>query len=265
MVAEIKKETIEKLLFEINKIAKTKFEHRGIQLTHGEINNRLGKPKRCRKLGYQYKRADNVQITPKWYWTLIILLSVSCVLALSGLYSLKKNSADGHLLIWKCSLKMIKDKPVQGFGQDGFKTHYMNYQVKYFEEHPDSKQAMLADNYRQTQQYKEAEQHYINASNMCPVKFMPLHQLVEVYDETGHREEALSLARKIIDKEVKRPSSTVSVIKQKMRQLIEKSDAEKVNETESVPASESRTSDQPQTPKPWPGGFSDTPYATRPP
>jgi tetratricopeptide (TPR) repeat protein len=126
-------------------------------------------------------------------------------------------------------------------------------------------QMLMADNYRQIQQYQEAEQHYIKASNMCPVKFMPLHQLVEVYDETGHREEALSLARKIIDKEVKIPSSTVSVIKQKMQQLIEKSEAEKVIETKNVPASEIRTRNQRQTTEPGPGGFSDAPYATRPP
>jgi tetratricopeptide (TPR) repeat protein len=126
-------------------------------------------------------------------------------------------------------------------------------------------QMLIADNYRQTQQYQEAESYYIKASNMCPVKFMPLYQLVEVYDETGHREEALSLAQKIIYKEVKIPSSTVSVMKHKMRLLIEKSNAEKVNETESVPASESRARDERQTTEPGPGGFSDTPYATRPP
>jgi hypothetical protein len=30
------------------KFVKTKFEYKGNQLTHAEINNRLGKPKRCR-------------------------------------------------------------------------------------------------------------------------------------------------------------------------------------------------------------------------
>ena len=39
------------------KIVKTKFEYQGKQLTHAQINNALGKPKRCRSIGYQYKHA----------------------------------------------------------------------------------------------------------------------------------------------------------------------------------------------------------------
>jgi predicted alternative tryptophan synthase beta-subunit len=94
---------------------------------------------------------------------------------------------------------------------------------------------------------------------------MPLYQLAELYMETGQKKKAVTFAQQIVDKEVKIPSTTVSVIKQKMRQLIEKSNAEKVNETKSVPASESRARDERQTTKPGSGGFSDIPYATRPP
>jgi len=39
------------------KTAKTKFEFQGKQLTHKQILNELGKAKRCRKLGLQYKQA----------------------------------------------------------------------------------------------------------------------------------------------------------------------------------------------------------------
>jgi tetratricopeptide (TPR) repeat protein len=105
-------------------------------------------------------------------------------------------------------------------------------------------QMLMADNYRKKLQYKEAEQHYIKISLMCPVKFMPLYQLAELYMETGQKKKAVTFAQQIVDKEVKIPSTTVSTIKQKMRQLIEKSEAEKVNET-CVPASESRMSEQP--------------------
>lgn len=38
------------------KFAKTKFDYQGKSLTHAELNNSLGKPKRCRSLGYQYKQ-----------------------------------------------------------------------------------------------------------------------------------------------------------------------------------------------------------------
>ncbi|GHT53163.1 hypothetical protein AGMMS49982_15460 [Bacteroidia bacterium] len=80
----------------------------------------------------------------KLKYQILLLLSV-CALALAGLYVLKKDSADGRLLIWRCTYEMVKDKP-QGFGEGGFKANYMNYQAKYFEKHPDSKYAMLADN-----------------------------------------------------------------------------------------------------------------------
>lgn len=39
------------------KFAKTKFEYQGKSLTHAQINNMLGKARRCRSLGYQYKQA----------------------------------------------------------------------------------------------------------------------------------------------------------------------------------------------------------------
>ncbi|MEN6597922.1 MAG: hypothetical protein ABFC39_09255, partial [Proteiniphilum sp.] len=39
------------------KFAKTRFAYQGKSLTHAQINNMLGKPIRCRSLGYQYKQA----------------------------------------------------------------------------------------------------------------------------------------------------------------------------------------------------------------
>ncbi len=74
-------------------------------------------------------------------WALFVLLPV----LLAGLYFLKKDSADGRLLIWRCSLEMVADKPVFGHGPGGFTAHYMNYQADYFRVHPDSPYAQLAD------------------------------------------------------------------------------------------------------------------------
>jgi O-antigen ligase len=84
-----------------------------------------------------------IKIAVKWKWTITIAL---LFVSLSGLYFLKKDSADGRLLIWRCCLEMIKDKPLFGHGSGGFKANYMNYQAKYFDEHPDSEYVMLADN-----------------------------------------------------------------------------------------------------------------------
>ncbi len=68
------------------------------------------------------------------------------VLALvAGLYFLKKDSANGRLLIWQSSARMIVDKPLLGHGVGGFQREYMLYQAGFFKDHPDSSFAMLSD------------------------------------------------------------------------------------------------------------------------
>jgi hypothetical protein len=53
---------------------------------------------------------------------------------------------------------------------------------------------------------------------------MPLYQLVELYKTTDRPNEAIILAQKILDKEIKIPSSTINAIKNKMNQLIKETD-----------------------------------------
>ena len=76
---------------------------------------------------------------------LLLFLSILFSLIIS-LYFIKKDSADGRLLIWQCSWEMIKDKPIFGFGHGGFKANYMNYQADYFTSHADSQFSILAGN-----------------------------------------------------------------------------------------------------------------------
>jgi len=91
---------------------------------------------------------------------------------------------------------------------------------------------------------------------MCPVRFMPLYKLVKLYDDANRRDEVFVLARKIIDKDVKVPSPTITTIKQEMRLLIEG------QETGDEPASADRTlkpsgnedARQGETPKAQPNG-----------
>jgi len=80
----------------------------------------------------------------------IFFLLVSCFLVLTVffsnyLYHLKKDSADGRLLIAKVSMEMVKNAPVFGNGISGFRAEYLNYQADYFQTHPDSTWANLAD------------------------------------------------------------------------------------------------------------------------
>ncbi len=70
------------------------------------------------------------------------------------------------------------------------------------------------------QQYKDAESYLKKAVAMCPVKFMPLYQLTELYLETGRKEEALELAQEIVEKQEKIQSPVINSIKNKMRKLL---------------------------------------------
>ncbi len=54
-VAQVKKQTVH--LIGMYKIARTYFEYNGNKLTYSQIRNRLGKPKRCRKLRLYYLQA----------------------------------------------------------------------------------------------------------------------------------------------------------------------------------------------------------------
>lgn len=67
------------------------------------------------------------------------------IILLVVLYFLKKDSANGRLLIWQCSTHMIADKSLFGHGIGGFQREYMLYQAEYFRNHPESSYAMLAD------------------------------------------------------------------------------------------------------------------------
>ena len=89
-------------------------------------------------------------LNPTWLksWsnlTKIVGGAALIITILVGLYFLKKDSADGRLLIWQCSGQMIADKPLLGHGVSRFQREYMLYQADYFRTHPASGYAMRAD------------------------------------------------------------------------------------------------------------------------
>ncbi|MDR2286914.1 MAG: O-antigen ligase family protein, partial [Prevotellaceae bacterium] len=61
--------------------------------------------------------------------TLKILFVCVAIAGMTGLYFLKKDSADGRLLIWQTTWNMIKDKPLTGHGYGAFNAQYMLYQA----------------------------------------------------------------------------------------------------------------------------------------
>lgn len=75
-------------------------------------------------------------------FSLILVISVLFVI----MYHVKRDSADGRLLIWDCTWEMIKDNPVIGHGIGAFQKYYMDYQATYFSLFPNNKYTLLADN-----------------------------------------------------------------------------------------------------------------------
>jgi len=82
----------------------------------------------------------------KIFFFLFILMSVLFLLfSFDRVYRMKKDSADGRILIYKVSLALLDDDIIIGKGINGFKDNYMDAQAQYFETRSDSPYIMLAD------------------------------------------------------------------------------------------------------------------------
>ena len=55
----------------------------------------------------------------------------------SGIYLLKKDSANGKLFIWEVTLGKIAEKPLLGHGLGRYEAEYNNWQAEYFMSHPE--------------------------------------------------------------------------------------------------------------------------------
>lgn len=80
---------------------------------------------------------------PGWIKIAGIIIGIG---VLVGLYFLKKDSANGRLLVWRCSGEMFCDAPAIGHGPGSFQAEYMDYQAGWLERHPDWQWEWLADN-----------------------------------------------------------------------------------------------------------------------
>lgn len=82
-------------------------------------------------------------------------------------------------------------------------------------------QMLKADNYKQIGDFYRAKDCYVLASRMCLNRFIPLYELVNIYDSINRPDLAIELALEIIEKPVKIPSKVISMIKQRMKQRID--------------------------------------------
>ncbi|MBC8603069.1 O-antigen ligase family protein [Parabacteroides acidifaciens] len=62
---------------------------------------------------------------------MIVAILMGC--AVVGIYELKQDSADGRLLMWKVTRKVIAEHPIMGIGLGGFPEAYAEMQGQYFE------------------------------------------------------------------------------------------------------------------------------------
>lgn len=62
----------------------------------------------------------------------IVFVSLILIGGIAGAYLLKKDSADGRVLMWKIAAKVITENPVEGTGLGGFSTPYASAQETYF-------------------------------------------------------------------------------------------------------------------------------------
>lgn len=77
----------------------------------------------------------------------------------------------------------------------------------------------LGDAYKNIKQYNDAEKAYSHAASMIPSRFYPPYLLAKLYDESGQKEKALVMAKTILEKEVKIPSTAIKEIQQEMNNL----------------------------------------------
>ncbi len=82
--------------------------------------------------------------------TFLMASILLCMLFLLGIYYLKKDSADGRLLIWQASAQMWQKKPLFGWGDNGFKAAYMLAQANFFKQNTEHDGVNLSDNVQYT-------------------------------------------------------------------------------------------------------------------
>ncbi|MFV0506588.1 MAG: O-antigen ligase family protein [Bacteroidales bacterium] len=85
----------------------------------------------------------------------------------------------------------------------------------------------LGDAYKEMKKYDKAERAYQNAANMIPVRFYPLYLLAKMYEESGQHQKAIAMAKQVLEKEVKVPSTAIEEIKAEMKQILEKAPGQK--------------------------------------
>ena len=84
----------------------------------------------------------------------------------------------------------------------------------------------LGSSYEGIGKIDSAENCFLKASLIMPLKFFPKYKLVLIYLQTGRKKQAINLAKYLLAMKVKVPSQTIDAIKQEMKQLVDNSVSE---------------------------------------
>lgn len=79
----------------------------------------------------------------------------------------------------------------------------------------------LGDAYKEAGQYEKAKIAYQRAYNMIPSRFYPLYLLAKLYHDKGEDKKAITLAKNILEKKVKIPSTAIKEIQLEMKNMVE--------------------------------------------
>lgn len=92
-----------------------------------------------------YFKNRNICIPRSYKLPFVLVMALTITMAGIKLYEMKRDSADGRILIWNISAKMIMEKP-QGYGYGLFEKHYNLRQAAYFAKgNGTKKEKQLAD------------------------------------------------------------------------------------------------------------------------
>ncbi len=86
----------------------------------------------------------------------------------------------------------------------------------------------LGDSYKNLKQYSKAEVAYIHAKNMIPVRFYPMYLLAKLYNESGENTKAIMIAKQILEKDIKIPSTAIKEIQAEMKIMIHQHENAKI-------------------------------------
>lgn len=78
----------------------------------------------------------------------------------------------------------------------------------------------LGNSYKEAKLYKEAEQAYKKAINMTPGRFYANYLLAKLYDDSSQKHKAVTIAKKLINKEIKIPSTAIKEIHAEMQNIL---------------------------------------------